>query len=71
MRLALPRPRDAETLLTRTEVAQLLKVHINTFQLMLVRGEYPAADFHVGTRPRWRLSSHERWIERQSKGGAA
>lgn len=62
-----PLPPGMETLLCRAQVAEALGVTTRTLDAMVSAGEYPRPDTHIGVLPRWRVVSHNTWIESSCK----
>ena len=58
--VALPVPTEV---LTRDEVAALLRIHPRDLRRLVLEGAFPAG-FKVGRRLRWRRATVERWISR-------
>lgn len=52
-------------LITQRQFAELLGVHVRTFQRMRSDGEVPPP-LAIGARPKWRRSDAERWIAERS-----
>jgi predicted DNA-binding transcriptional regulator AlpA len=58
-----PLPAGCESLLGKAQICTALGISLRTFQGMLVAGEYPKADIRLGAFPRWRIATHNAWIE--------
>lgn len=55
-------PAAATQLLDARQAAHLLRVSIREFWRILAAGEYPPADIKIGRLPRWRVATHNSWI---------
>lgn len=56
------KPVPVTTLLTRDEVAEILRVHPRDLRRLVLAGEFPAG-IKVGRRLRWRRTTLEKWLD--------
>jgi predicted DNA-binding transcriptional regulator AlpA len=52
-----------EPLLTKADLAEILRVNTRTIERMISRGDLPKPDKHLSRMPRWRAETIRRWIE--------
>ena len=62
-----PVPAGCEALLGKAQVCAALGISLRTFQSMMASGDYPKPDIRLGAFPRWRVASHNAWIEARTK----
>jgi hypothetical protein len=60
-------PPGAEGLMDKADVCTALRCGERKLDEMLSTGEYPSCDLRIGDRPRWRVGTHNRWIEEQAE----
>jgi hypothetical protein len=64
--LAWPVPFPCEALLTRRDIAALLRITTRTLDTMISSGQYPRCDLRLPDPekgdPRWRVATHDAWI---------
>lgn len=60
-------PAGVEQLLGRQQLAAALGVSTRQMDKMVGASEFPGPDLRIGSSPRWRASSVNRWIELQSR----
>ena len=63
MKSKTPDPPVAEALLAIDDICKLLKLHRTSLLKLRRRGEYPPPDTMVLGMPRWRITTHNRWVE--------
>jgi len=56
-------PAAAMQLLDVRQIAAALRVDRVTVYREIASGKYPRADLYIGRSPRWRVSTHNTWIE--------
>lgn len=56
-------PPGTEEYLSIREVCQALKISRDMFRRMREQGEYPAPDRQLGCLPRWRVTTHNHWVQ--------
>jgi hypothetical protein len=62
-------PPGAEALLGKAQICAALGISLRTLQSMLAAGEYPPADTRIGLFPRWRVATHNAWIDARCTKG--
>lgn len=60
-------PEAVTQLLEACQIWKALGIAKRKFYGMVSAGEYPPADLKIGRLPRWRVATHNAWIERASK----
>jgi hypothetical protein len=63
-------PAGCEALLGKQPICTAIGVSLRMLQGMLSSGEYPKEDFRVGVLLRWKVSTHNAWIEARCAGAA-
>lgn len=58
-------PSSCEALMTVAQIAAALGVTTRQVHLMLSAGKYPPCDVRIGRLARWKVSTHNRWLESQ------
>lgn len=58
-------PWGVERVLVIDQLSLFLAVSRRTLERMIATGEFPACDFRIRSRPVWRSSSVQAWIEAQ------
>lgn len=61
-------PEAAMQLMDVRQAAAAIRVCRATFYAMVSAGEYPRPDLRIGRSPRWRVSTHNAWVEKSSNG---
>lgn len=70
--VAAPLPPECKGLLTRSDVAALLRISVAQLKKMLSAGEYPPPDMRIGVLPRWSVETHNTWLRKrleEARGG--
>jgi hypothetical protein len=62
-------PPGAESMLSRDDVATLLRISTRKLTGMRSSGDYPPPDFLIGSRPLWKTSTHNTWVNSRSEPG--
>lgn len=63
-------PDDAETLLSRKQIAKAMGIGLRTFTRMLAERRFPGPDLRIGDLAKWRISTYNAWVASQGKGAA-
>ena len=58
-------PENASALLSINQIATLLDFSPRQIRAMISAQEYPKADLVLGNRPRWKVETHNAWVEQQ------
>lgn len=56
-------PPAAHSLLTKEMICRLLSYSPRAFDALVSSGDYPRADLMLNRLPRWRVETHNAWIE--------
>ena len=62
-------PSGCEAMLGKAQICTALGISLRTFQGMLSSGDYPKCDTRIGLFPRWRVATHNAWIEAKCSKG--
>jgi predicted DNA-binding transcriptional regulator AlpA len=61
-------PPGLDSLLSRKQVCVALGgLSMRSFERMVSSGEFPSLDMRVGSMPRWKVSTFNRWIDAQGE----
>jgi hypothetical protein len=52
-----------EALLTKTDVAAIVRVDVRTFDRLRSSGAFPAPDLFINRMPRWKAATVRDWID--------
>jgi hypothetical protein len=58
-----PLPPGCEALLSKEQIRRAIGVSLRTLNSMIAAGQYPRADVKIGLFPRWRVATHNAWVE--------
>ncbi len=61
-----PLPVGCESLLSREQLCSALGVSLRKLDSMVSAGQFPRADLRLGSMPRWRVATFNRWVEEQA-----
>jgi predicted DNA-binding transcriptional regulator AlpA len=56
-------PPGCDSLLSKSQVCAALGISVRTLDGMIASGAYPKPDIKLGPFPRWRVATHNAWIE--------
>ena len=60
-------PAAALQLLEPSQIAAALRVSARELRRLIAAREYPGPDMHVGRLPRWRVATHNSWVNGKGK----
>ena len=63
-------PDSCGVALTKKQVSHAMSITTRCLDTMIARGDYPRPDFHIGPLPRWRVETHNTWLEKQGSNHA-
>lgn len=58
---------NVESMMSRADVADALRVSVRHLDGMIAASEYPQPDTHFGRAPRWDRETHNRWVRQRCK----
>ena len=56
-------PAGVSILLSKEQIYAAIGVSDRTFDSMLSAGKYPPPDMRLGPLPRWKVETHNKWVE--------
>lgn len=64
-----PRPvvGNVESMMSRADVADALRVSVRHLDGMIGANEYPQPDTYLGRAPRWDRETHNLWVRKRCK----
>lgn len=58
-------PEGLDEVIEMAEIVAALKITRQYLRIMILTGKYPRPDMYIGRLPRWKSSTHNRWVSQQ------
>jgi len=58
-------PGACKALLSKKQIAHALFITTRYLESMISRGDYPKSDLYLGSMQRWKVETHNAWVDKQ------